>query len=97
MSLDNIRLGAEITAFILVPVGNMPIEEMGTLIAEIPQVMECHKITGNSCYMVKVRASSMAELERIIDTINHAAPNTHSYIVLSSIKETCKIPIPEGE
>lgn len=89
--VDAAKLGQDITAFILVPVGNISIEQMAGEIAGIPQVQECHKVTGNACFMVKVRAGSMAELERIIDTINQAAPNTCSYLVLSSVKETGQV------
>lgn len=91
--IDPALLGQDITAFILVPVGSISIETMAEIISAIPQVMECHKVTGNACFMVKVRTGSMAELERVIDTINHAAPNTCSYLVLSTVKETGQIHI----
>ncbi|MTI94097.1 MAG: Lrp/AsnC family transcriptional regulator [Firmicutes bacterium] len=91
--VDGARLGAGITAFILVPVGNMTIDEMAELIISIPQVQECHKVSGNACFMVKVKAGSMDELEQTIDRINQTAPNTYSYIVLSTVRETAAIPI----
>jgi len=91
--IDAEKLGQDISAFILVPVGSIPIDTMAEDIAAIPQVQECHKVTGNACFMVKVRAGSMAELERVIDTINHAAPNTCSYLVLSTVKETGRVKI----
>lgn len=95
--VDASKLGQDITAFILVPVGDISIEQMAEEIAGIPQVQECHKVTGNACFMVKVRAGSMAELERVIDTINQAAPNTCSYLVLSSVKETGQVIISKRE
>jgi len=91
--IDAEKLGQDISAFILVPVGSIPIDTMAEDIAAIPQVQECHKVTGNACFMVKVRAGSMAELERVIDAINHAAPNTCSYLVLSTVKETGRVKI----
>lgn len=91
--IDAEKLGQDISAFILVPVGSIPIDTMAEDIASIPQVQECHKVTGNACFMVKVRAGSMAELERVIDAINHAAPNTCSYLVLSTVKETGRVKI----
>lgn len=95
--IDGARLGQDISAFILVPVGNIPIDAMAEEISSIPQVQECHKVTGNACFMVKVRTGSMAELERVIDAINHAAPNTCSYLVLSTVKETGRLIISEEE
>lgn len=85
------RVGLDVTAFILVPVGTMDIGEMGQRIAAVSQVLECHKVTGNTCYLVKVRAENMAALEGIIDDINQVAPNTYSYVVLSTVKETVQL------
>jgi Lrp/AsnC family leucine-responsive transcriptional regulator len=89
--IDAALLGQDIAAFILVPVANIPIDTMATQITSIPQIQECHKVTGNACFMVKVRTGSMAELERVIDAINRAAPNTCSYLVLSTVKETAQV------
>ncbi len=89
--IDAEKLGQDISAYILVPVGSIPIDVMAEEIAALPQVQECHKVTGNACFMVKVRAGSMAELERVIDSINRAAPNTCSYLVLSTVKETGRV------
>ncbi|MBB6216756.1 Lrp/AsnC family leucine-responsive transcriptional regulator [Anaerosolibacter carboniphilus] len=91
--LDGEKTGMDITAFISVPVGNMPIQEMAEMISNMPQVQECHKVTGNTCFLVKVKTKNTKELEHLIDQINHAAPNTHTYLVLSTIKETTKIQV----
>jgi Lrp/AsnC family leucine-responsive transcriptional regulator len=91
--LDGEKVGMDITAFISVPVGNMPIQEMAEMITNMPQVQECHKVTGNTCFLVKVKTKNTKELEHLIDKINHAAPNTHTYLVLSTIKETTKIQV----
>lgn len=91
--LDGEKIGMDITAFISVPVGNVSIQEMAEMIAAMPQVQECHKVTGNTCFLVKVKARNTKELEHLIDQINHAAPNTHTYLVLSTIKETTRIQV----
>ena len=95
--VDAALLGQDIAAFILVPVANISIDIMATQIAAIPQVQECHKVTGNACFMVKVRTGSMAEMERVIDAINSTTPNTCSYLVLSTVKETGQVIIDQGE
>jgi len=96
--VDEAKLGQDISAYILVPVGGIPIADMAKAIASIPQVRECHKVTGNACFMVKVRTGSMPELERVIDSINRAAPNTCSYLVLSTVKEAGRVTtIDQGE
>ncbi len=91
--IDGEKVGMDITAFITVPVGNMAIEAMAKMIGEIPQVQECHKVTGNTCFMVKVKTRNTKELEQLIDQINHVAPNTYTYLALSTVKETTWINI----
>ncbi len=95
--VDCSSLGLNVTAFILVPVGNSPIEEMGMVISQFPHVLECHKVTGNTCFLVKVRVPGMDQLEEIIDSINRVASNTYSYVVLSTFKESAQLTIPAGE
>lgn len=93
--IDGDKVGIDITAFVSVPVGNMPIDQMAAMIAEIPQVQECHKVTGDTCFLVKVKTKNTKELEKLIDKINHVAPNTYTYLVLSTIKESTRIELNE--
>lgn len=86
--IDAEKVGMDITAFISVPVGNKPIAEMAEVISSIPQVQECHKVTGNTCFLIKVKTRNTKELEHLIDRINRTAPNTYTYMVLSTAKET---------
>lgn len=38
-------------------------------LAEIPQIIDCHRITGESCVMLKVAVTCTAELEELIDQL----------------------------
>jgi len=37
------------------------------LAASLPQVSECHRITGEDCFLVKVHAPSVEQLEDVLD------------------------------
>jgi Lrp/AsnC family leucine-responsive transcriptional regulator len=91
--IDAEKVGLDITAFISVPVGNIPIDDMAKMISEIREVQECHKVTGNTCFLIKVKVKNTKELEHLVDKINHVAPNTYTYLVLSTAKETTWIEI----
>lgn len=49
-------------------------------VSEIPEVLECCKVTGTDCVVVKVVAASMDHLERIIEEISHTGPAATSIV-----------------
>lgn len=94
--LDNDKVGMDITAFITVPIGDMDIKEMAEFLTGMPEVMECHKVTGDMCYLIKVKAKNTKKLEKLIDTINKVAKNTYTYLALSTLKETMMYKLEEN-
>ncbi|BBK44346.1 AsnC family transcriptional regulator [Allostella vacuolata] len=67
-----------------------------------PQVQECHHVTGDWSYLLKVRARNTADLEHLIGRRIKSWPGvvrTRSTIALSSPKETAALPCvaPEAE
>ena len=78
------KAGLPIVAFIRV--GNLPGVDEGRLqrlVVTMNEVLECHHITGQDCYLVKVAATSIPHLEQVIGRF---AEFTHTVttIVLSS-------------
>lgn len=91
--LSSEKMGYGLTAFITVPVGEIDIVEMGQRLIDLPQVQECHKVTGNACFLIKVKAADARDLEKTIDQINQYAKNTYTYIALSTLKETQELEV----
>jgi len=64
-------------------------------IAEIPEVLEVHMISGEDCYLVKLRAGSAQELTEIMKERFgklKSIRSTRTTIVLETFKETGIIP-----
>ncbi len=62
-----------------------------------PSVLECHHITGDWSYLLKVRASSVASLEALISDRIKRLPGivrSHTMLALSTAKETLALPLP---
>lgn len=95
--IDASKVGVDMTAFITVPVGDLDIAEMAERLSDMEEIVECHKVTGNTCFLVKVRARNSAHLEQLIDEINVFAKNTYTYLVLSTAKSQHKIMFDESE
>ncbi len=73
-------------------------ESAGRQLAAIPEVLEVHHVAGEDCYLVKVRAEGPEALGRILrerfGAIGHVR-TTRTTIVLSSVKESTELLIPQ--
>ena len=91
------RFKKNLVAFIKVILqNNFERKNIGRLLAEIPEAQEVHFITGEDGYLVKIRVADPGELNRILaEKINTIAGviRTNTSIVLSTSKETSRIPL----
>ncbi|MCP4418925.1 MAG: Lrp/AsnC family transcriptional regulator [Chloroflexi bacterium] len=98
--VDPNKLGKPITAFIRLVIGTAPGEDYAVGKREFvakcqaeADVLECHSVAGEDCYVMKVRVASTAALENLLEDLRSyglIAKSTSS-IVLSTFKEETKI------
>jgi Lrp/AsnC family leucine-responsive transcriptional regulator len=96
--VDPKKLGLGLTAFIFVRSTDTGEHETGERLKQNPNVLEVHHIAGEDCYLVKVRAADTEDLGRMLRTDFKSLPHvnsTRTIIVLGTLKESAKIPIPE--
>jgi Lrp/AsnC family transcriptional regulator, leucine-responsive regulatory protein len=67
VEVDPAQLGLPVAAFARIrpTAGQLP--KIAKLAAELPEVSECHRITGEDCFLVKVHAASIPALEAVLD------------------------------
>jgi Lrp/AsnC family leucine-responsive transcriptional regulator len=66
-------------------------------LGRLPDVLEVHHVAGDDCYLVKVRARDAEHLGSLLRTrIGRIAgvKSTRTTIVLETVKETHRLPIP---
>jgi Lrp/AsnC family leucine-responsive transcriptional regulator len=90
--LDRARLGRPVTAFVAVryPTSSAEGEEPEILaLADHPDVLECHHVAGDDCYMLKVAAPSLEKLEQVLRSLKvpERSVSTRTTIVLSTVFE----------
>ena len=71
-------------------------ENFGLAVRNIPEVIECHSVTGDWSYLLKVRARDNAHLEDIISNQIKAFPGvtrSETIFVLDTVKETTELPL----
>ena len=90
--LDRAKAGFPITAFVAIryPVSDHAGDEPQIqALAANPNVLECHHVAGDDCYVLKVAAPSIESLEGVLREIKqpgHPA-STRTTIVLSTLFE----------
>ncbi len=77
-------MGYPIVAFIAVDVVGDFLPRMNKLARSIPEILECHRVTGSNSFIMKVIAGSVEELEKTIDRLTPYVATTTS-LVLSSL------------
>ncbi len=62
----------------------------------VPEVMECHLVSGSFDYLVKARLAAMSEYRDLLGSILKKIPVTaqsHSYVVMEEVKESLFLPV----
>ncbi len=90
------NFGYDIMVFILINMESS--KHFKTLISKvekIPEILECHSILGDASHILKVIVKNSESLERLLGDIQSwpGVINTKTYFILSTIKETNKIPL----
>ena len=95
MEVDPAALGLPVAAYVRVrpTAGQLP--RIAALAAELPQVTECHRITGEDCFLIKIHARAIEDLEQTLDRfLVHG--QTISSIVVSSPVPPRALPVDSG-
>ncbi|MFI6786826.1 Lrp/AsnC family transcriptional regulator [Nonomuraea sp. NPDC050383] len=89
-------LGMTVTALVRIRPGPGQLHKVAETARRTPSVVECHRITGDDCFLLKVHAPSMPGLEEIIDRFVIHGQTTTS-IVVSTPVPLRPLPIPDAD
>lgn len=99
--LDPRVMGQGMLAFVAVRSDEGPAENtVDRQLAALPEVLEVHHVAGEDCYLVKVRAKDAEQLGILLRTRIGRIPgvrSTRTTIVLETVKETSRLPIPMAQ
>lgn len=94
--VDPTRVGYEILAFVQLRCALGSCLLKTTTAEDYPEVVEIHKLSGAHCSMLKVRATSLAHLEGVVEQLGkHGELNTH--VVLSTQYQNATVARPSEQ
>lgn len=93
MDIDPAALGMPVTAMVRIRPGPGQLPKIARAAQETAQVVECHRITGEDCFLLKIHGPSVGELEKILDRFLLLGQTTTS-IVVSTPVPARPLPLP---
>ncbi len=88
-------LGYPVAAYIRVRPAPGQLPNVAALAQSLPQVVECHRVTGEDCFMLKVYLPSINDLDEVLDQFLAHGQTTTS-IIQSTPVPPRSLPLPGG-
>jgi Lrp/AsnC family transcriptional regulator, leucine-responsive regulatory protein len=86
VEIDPAALGYSLAAYIRIRPTSGQVAAVAKLLAELPEIVECDRITGDDCFMARAHVRSVEALERLIDRIVPFAQTNTSIIQSSPVR-----------
>ncbi|MDR7380019.1 DNA-binding Lrp family transcriptional regulator [Rhodoferax ferrireducens] len=97
--LNRRKLGLDILAFVQLTFGvvtDKSIQRFEETILQRPEVLSCHKVTGQADYLLQVVAPSLDAYSDFVETVLRGTPGIsliHSSLALREIKASSQLPV----
>lgn len=101
--LDREQLGYDMLCFVNITLQmhtKEQVQRFRDAIQQIPQVLECHHVTGEFDYLLKVVARNRKDLEYLVMEKLTPLPGVariHTSLVFTEVKATTALPLPDGD
>jgi Lrp/AsnC family transcriptional regulator, leucine-responsive regulatory protein len=83
--VDSAKVGLPLLAFVRMRYERSDNKPLHRLIEEMSEILECHHVTGEDCYIFKLAARSMEHLESLTKAIGALGPTTTSLVYSSPL------------
>jgi Lrp/AsnC family transcriptional regulator, leucine-responsive regulatory protein len=96
--LDAKKIGKDVAAFIGVSIGQQRhLNDFASYMVGQQDVLECHHVTGEESFILKVKTANTVSLEKLLGEIRslEGVTRTGTKVVLSSVKESQKLEFDE--
>jgi Lrp/AsnC family transcriptional regulator, leucine-responsive regulatory protein len=85
LDLNPVALGLNLTAYVRVRPFAGQLARIADLARSMPQVVECHRITGEDCFLLKVHLPAIDQLDTVLDRFLVYGQTTTSIVQSSPV------------
>ncbi len=93
LDVNPAALGLPLTAYVRVRPDPGQLPKVAELAQSLPEVVECHRVTGEDCFILKVHLPAIDQLDRVLDRFLAYGMTTTS-LVQSSPVPLRPLPLP---
>ncbi|UYM04506.1 Lrp/AsnC family transcriptional regulator [Solicola gregarius] len=86
LDIDPAAVGLPVAAWVRIRPGPGQLPKIAELAARTPEVSECHRISGEDCFLLKVHVPSIESLEDVLDRFLVHGQTTSSFIVSTPVQ-----------
>ncbi len=83
--VDPAKVGLPLRAFIKITVIGERLEHFKGLARRVPEVLECHRVTGAESYILQVAVRDLQHLESVIDSLTPYVSTNTSMVLASPV------------
>jgi Lrp/AsnC family leucine-responsive transcriptional regulator len=94
IAIDPRALGYPIAAFVRVRPAPGQLPKVAELARKMPQVSECHRVTGEDCFVMKVHLEALERLDQVLDQFLAYGQTTTSLIQSTPVAPR-HLPLPD--
>lgn len=80
LELDHRQIGLPVAAYVRVRPMPGELQRVAALAHDTPEVVECHRVTGEDCFIMKVVVARVEALEAVLDEFLRYATTTSSIV-----------------
>jgi Lrp/AsnC family transcriptional regulator, leucine-responsive regulatory protein len=94
--IDTSKVGYPITAIIRMQVQGDRCTRISAGVRDIPEVLECYRLTGSDSLVMKVMVSSVEHLEALIDRLSVNGQLTTSIVLSTVVPNRVIVPVSDS-
>jgi Lrp/AsnC family leucine-responsive transcriptional regulator len=84
-AVDPARVGLPVRAFVHVTVAGDKLAKFASVVQNLPEVLECHRVTGAESFIVQVAVRDVRHMEEVIDSMMPYVSTNTSMILASPV------------
>jgi Lrp/AsnC family leucine-responsive transcriptional regulator len=85
LDVDPAAVGLPVAAWVRLRPGPGQVPRIAELARRTPEVVECHRISGEDCFLMRVQVSAINALEDVLDKFLVHGQTTSSFIVSTPV------------
>lgn len=96
LDIDPATVGLPVGAWVRLRPGPGQLPKAAELAGRTPQVVECHRISGEDCLLMRIQVETIAALEDVLDRFLLHGQTTTSFVVSTPVPPRA-VPLPTSQ